>query len=310
VSSALLKLDPDSIIAANNLAADLRSTADGYAALGDPRQGVAVMRRAFAPMKVAERGGSGFILNAMFVRNQLAQRLTDLGDDAAAQPVLAGVGRSLEELTRLAVPGSAVVLFGQCSQDVGREFVALTRGDDAEARAAGERCIARLEPLKPAGPGDGFNRNIYLFYGGWGVSRAELELGDLAAAERHVRAALVARSGWPVGSNSDLRDRAQAQTMLAIALARRGDTATAAREIAPVLELHRRLATLNHDDASQHFEHATALYAAALAEPARRGALLAEAASLLGALPPQLRALRTTRHWQALIDAARNDAQS
>jgi hypothetical protein len=305
VSTALLKLDPDSIIAANNLAADLRSMADGYAALGDPRQAVAIARGSFAPIKVAERGGSGFILNAMFFRNQLAQRLTDLADDAAAQPVLATVGRSLEELTKRAAPGSAVILFGQCSQDVGREFVALTRGDNAEARAAGERCVARLEPLKPDGPGDDFNRNLYLFYGGWGVSRAEVELGDFAAAERHVRAALAARAGWPVGSNSDLRDRAQAQTTLAVALARRGDTAAAAREIAPVLELHRRLAAQNRDDASQHVEHATALYAAALAEPTRREALLAEATSLLGALPPPLRALRTTRHWQALIDAAR-----
>jgi hypothetical protein len=308
VSATLLKLDPDSIIAANNLAADLRNAADANAALGDLRQAVAVARGALAPIKVAERGGPGFILNAMFFRNQLAQRLTDLADDAAAQAVLADVSRSLEELTRSAAPGSAVLLFGRCSQSLGNEFVALIRADNAAASAAGQSCIARLEPLKPAGPADSYSRNIYLFYGGWGVGRAEVELGDFAAAERQVRAALVARSGWPVGSNSDLRDRAQAQTTLAIALARRGDTAAAAREIAPVLELHRRLTTLNHDDASQHFEHATALYAAALAEPTRRGALLAEATSLLAALPPQLRALRSTRHWQALIDAARSDA--
>jgi tetratricopeptide (TPR) repeat protein len=305
VSASLLRLDPDSIIAANNLAADIRSTADAYAALGDPQQGVATMRTAFAPMKVAERGGSSFILNAMFVHNQLAQRLTDMADDAAARPVLADVGRSLEEMTKRAAPGSAVLLFGQCSRDVGSEFVALIRGDNAEARAAGQRCLARLEPLKPTGPTDDFNRNIYLFYGGWGVSRAEVELGDYAAAERHARAALAARTGWPVGNNSDLRDRAQVQTTLAIVLARRGDTAAAAREIAPVVELHRRLATRNRDDATQRFELATALYAAALADPARRAALLTEAASLLASLPPQLRALRSMRHWQTMIDAAR-----
>jgi hypothetical protein len=308
VSATLLKLDPDSIIAANNLAADMRSAADAYAALGDPRTAIATIRGAFAPMKVAERGGPSFILNGMFVRNQLAQRLTDVADDAAAQPVLADASRVLEQLTQRAAPGSATPLFGQCSLDLGHEFVALIRGDHAEARTAGERCLER--PLKPAGPGDAFNRNIYLYYGGWGVSQAEIELGDYAAAERHARAALTARTGWPVGTNSDLRDRAQVQTTLAIVLARRGDTAGAAREIAPVVELERKLAARNHDDATQRVELATALYAAALADPARRGALLAEAASLLGALPPELRTLRTTRLWQKRVDAARSDAAS
>ncbi len=74
--------------------------------------------------------------------------------------------------------------------------------------------------------------------------------------------------------------------------------------IGPVVEFHRGLAAKNHGDRWLPFELAGSLYAQALAEPAKRAALLHEAAALIENLSGQLRPLRDVRLWRERIQKA------
>jgi hypothetical protein len=85
-------------------------------------------------------------------------------------------------------------------------------------------------------------------------------------------------------------------------LARQGKLVDARQAIDPALEYHRRLAALGGDDLTQRFELAQALYAAALAYPDQRRALLAEAARTIDGLPAHMSRLRSValvRGWIA-----------
>ena len=62
--------------------------------------------------------------------------------------------------------------------------------------------------------------------------------------------------------------------------------------------------TRNHGDSWVAVELAGALYAQALADPGRKAALLAEAASLIDGLVPEVRSARDVQRWRARIQSA------
>jgi len=83
----------------------------------------------------------------------------------------------------------------------------------------------------------------------------------------------------------------------------------AARTIGPVLRFYRELAAKNHGDQWLPLELAAALYAEALAEPARSAALLREAGGLIDGLSPELRTVHDVRQWRERIRQAQAGAR-
>ena len=86
-------------------------------------------------------------------------------------------------------------------------------------------------------------------------------------------------------------------------------SAAAAQAIAPVVKFQRELAAKNHGDQWLPLELAGALYAEALSDPARRAALLGEAAALVNGLSPQLRTVYDVRQWRERIRQAQQAAR-
>jgi len=129
-------------------------------------------------------------------------------------------------------------------------------------------------------------------------------LGDYAAAEKSLNEALEARKHWPLSNDNDRREVAEANTMLALALAGEHRSDEARGIIDPIIKFHRDLAARNHGDQQQHVELARTLYAQSVIEPANRAALLREAASLLDSVPAQMQALRSVQLWRARVREA------
>jgi len=82
---------------------------------------------------------------------------------------------------------------------------------------------------------------------------------------------------------------------------RNGHAGEAASTIAPVVKFERELAARNHGDRWQPVELAEALYVQALTVPARRAALLHEAAGLIDGLVPEVRSTHDVRQLRAWI---------
>jgi hypothetical protein len=74
-----------------------------------------------------------------------------------------------------------------------------------------------------------------------------------------------------------------------------------------VVTFQRELSARNHGDQWQPFELACALYAQSLTDKNKSAALLREAAALVDAMPPTLRALHDVRLWRDLIQQTQKE---
>ncbi len=304
VSITLTRLDPGNTVAASNLANDLQVAAQARWQTGKPREAVAYLRASYAQYRATRQSGASFLLNGVFAAALYALRQGEIGDVADARAVLAQSAGDLDVLRRTEPAGSVPVAFGDCLVEYGEAGIALGSDDPAGARRLGQVCIGRMAAVHARGPEEEFWRNVTLFWHGSFVGQAEYQLGNYAAAERSLREALASRSHVPTHNNGDRRDQASVATLLAMSLARNGNSAEAARVIAPVVRFQRELAARNHDDQWQHVELGSALYAEALAEPVKRDALLTEAATLIASVPAEMRQLRSVRLWRERIAEA------
>jgi hypothetical protein len=240
-------------------------------------------------------------INTIWGNAQLSAREADDSDIPHAEANLANATHIAVELKRSEAPGSSIPAMSQCLVEYGRAAVAIWRGDAASARQITQDVVGVMKTLQPKGGLETFYQNICTF-GAFNVhGQAAYLLGDYAGAERAARDALEARARWPVQNDQERRDRAEASIGLALALARQGHAAQAREVIDPVVKLHRELAARNHGDQWQHVELASALYAQALCDPARRATLLHEAAALLDSVPAAMRALHSVRRWHERI---------
>jgi hypothetical protein len=90
----------------------------------------------------------------------------------------------------------------------------------------------------------------------------------------------------------------------ALVLARLGRVVEARPLAAKSLAFERGLHALGTDDQMHKVDLAQALVASAAVDPAQARALLGEAKALLDSLPPEARALRTTRWVQGMTGEA------
>jgi hypothetical protein len=140
-----------------------------------------------------------------------------------------------------------------------------------------------------------------------GLLRVEIESNDLAAAEQQMQWLASVRRELPAVTMEERREQANDEAMSALVLARLGRVDEARPRATKVLAFERELHALGTDDQLHKVDLALALVAAASADPAQAKALLYEARSALDSLPPEARALRTTRWTEGLINqAARN----
>jgi tetratricopeptide (TPR) repeat protein len=303
-AQTLVTLDPKNTISFNNLAAVRMDLGEASWAAGQPRESLEYYQKAIADMRHAEGAGAEFVLNQLFPLSIMAGRQADLGDTAAAETALGSATKFVTGLRSSEAPGSPVPLFGDCNLRIGLEAGALWRGDFAAARRIGAEIVVLMQGIKPNGGYQDFYKSACIFYPDRLKGEAEYLLGDYAAADQTLNQALEARTHWPMNTDDNRREQAEVSTMLSLALLGEHHRDEAQRIIEPIVKYHRELAARNHGDEQQHVELARALYAQALIEPEHRTALLREAASLVDAVPAQMRALRSVRVWSDRIHTA------
>jgi len=304
VSLTLIKLDPNNIVSFSNWSVALNQLGDASWEAGRPRESLEYYRQGLEAVRHAAKGGASFTLNnILFPIATLAVRQADIGDRAAFDATLALGAQDVAHLRQNERNSRILPLFGECLLKYAQSNAALWNGDPATARRAPRECLGSLQGTTPHGATEEFWKTAATFFAIDQTGQAAYILGDSAAAERNMRAALEIHKHWPTQTDFDRRDEARVSTLLAMALAREGHAADAEQVISPVVKFHRELAARNHGDEWQHVEFASALYAQALADKRQRPALLKEAAALISGVPAEMRELHSVRLWRDRIRA-------
>ena len=202
-------------------------------------------------------------------------RNADAGRFDKARAITDEMASHIPALQKNEPKGSLAAPFAEIMTLRAESRIALARGDAGAARDIGTEMIARLQALNADNESDRVSKYAFTFMANDVKAQSELALKEFAAAEASARAALSAKDQWKVDPRTDERMKAAVSTSIALALAGQGKVAEARQVIEPVVEFHRMLAAKNRGDQIQKVEMAAALYAAALADPARRAALLA-----------------------------------
>lgn len=301
---AFLVLDPGNQIAWNNLASSRMTVAFALWNLGQVRDSQAQWQAALAVEPHAK--AAGFISSALAMSaGYLTLQQADAGNREAAAATLAVNGRLIEIASRdLPVDSFARSMlpellryygFPTTGIGFGAYALPLAAGNYAEVRDTARASARRIEQLKPPGPQQELDRDRMLDVAYRTQALASYELEDYAAAEVAINKAQETLSKVPKRTLFEERDAAVEQTLAAMIAARLGKTAEAHEIIEPVLTFHRALyKRAENDSATQRFEFAQALYAAALAGAGQKAAQLTEAAAIVDALPPDMRRLIST----------------
>jgi hypothetical protein len=101
---------------------------------------------------------------------------------------------------------------------------------------------------------------------------------------------------------------AQLTVIESIAMSGLGQGGEARMLAGPVVDWQRARYARNHDSALQRLDYAGALYALALADASQRGRLLDQSVAIIGALPAEMRSLKSTRMWQDRIEGERRNS--
>jgi hypothetical protein len=292
-----LGLDPDNAVAVNNLGVDYENLAAAYWRAGQLRQAAVTYRRAADTFEdliahTTTVGGSNQAESLVWNAECLAQ----IGDLSGLQALAADDARSLT----LRPPSGAAVAVTHYRHSVNpylQALIAEARGDPAAAQRLAAEAAAAVtwedrKALTNTGSGSAALLDAV-------VARTAFRMGDFPAA---VHALDMALATWKLVENDapDDLDLQRFSALRAIALGRAGRTAEAVTAAQAVLAAERRLASLNHTDRLQPYELALALYADALAEPAKAAANLTEATKVMGSLQPQVAALlgpKELRGW-------------
>jgi hypothetical protein len=304
VSLTLLKLDPNNVISMNNLGSARGDVGDSLWGTGRLQEALVKYQQQMQDLARATTGGPTFFMVLTYTSCGLAYRQAQIGDAAAATATLAALAPYRAQLRRGEPPGSMAVAIVDSIGTICDAAVAFERNDMAAARRIAAEAVGQLQTAKPVGDIQIFQTDISRYLGLHILGRANYELKDFTAAEHNERDALKFRQAAGGEGVGDRRDMGEVSTWIAMTLARQGRLAEAARAIAPVVKFQRELAARNHGDRWQPLELAAALYAEALSEPDRSPALLREAATLLDALPAEIRGAYDARQWRARVREA------
>jgi tetratricopeptide (TPR) repeat protein len=303
ISLTLLEFDPGNIVTTNNLSVARTYLGDLLWAAGRVRDALPYYDQGLKNAQEVSSGGANLIVTGYFTLAYTAWRHAQLGDFEAAGAAMDSGKPYLAKLRQIAAPGGIAVRGTDIMSRIVVALVAQQRGDDAAARRIAEESVGEMEQVKVKSGVEGFEKNTALFFGGFVAGSAALTQKDYSAAEQGLRTALAARAQTGNSSQDDKRVLGQLTTWLAIAVARQGRTAEAAKLIAPVVQFERGLTARNHGDAWVPVELAGALYAQALTARAQSPTLLHEAAALVNSLPADMRGMHDQRMLREYIDA-------
>ncbi len=306
VAQTLLRLDPGNIVTINNLAVAESQLWYAYWSAGRLHEAMPFRAKQLEAAQRATAGGATFHINHSAAVAQMVFAQAQLGDAAGARTTLAGALPYLEKLRASEPDGSTAVGIIDASNKVSESYAALERDDLHLAQRIGTEAVQELEAVTPQGGAQKFLKSVILHFGYDNEGENAYLSGDFAAAEHAEAKAAELRRALGVDAMDDRRRLNVVLTWLSMAQARQGHTADAARTITPVVKFERELAAKNRGDQWVALELAGALYAQALAEPARRAALLREASALINGLAPELKPLHDTLQWRARIHEAQS----
>ncbi len=289
----LLELDPENVVALNNLGDTDSNTGNAFLAAGDFQR--AKQYLSLAPESgaraAAHEGNIGFLLNSITFLGALGSMQAQVGDTAGLAQTLERVRAAGARLTKVVPPGTARAVVSEAGSEALQSLSALMQGNAAQSQRLGRAAVALLDAARVEGETDRQIREGILGAAQTILATADLELADYAGAESAAQAALEHRkNSEPPGILSTQRDLNEASAWIAAAQARQGRLAEARALIAPAVKFQRELLSRNKTDVWLHFELARVLYAQACAEPEHRAALLKEAAAQISASSPEVAA--------------------
>lgn len=304
VQQTLVDFDPGNKINHNNLASVNWTLAGTYWSIGAIDDAFEALDSANASLAIAGEGGAGLRLSQNRLLSATVEVLVDAGRLDQAR-VRVGEMEKLVEALRASEPeGSSIPQRAEVRLHMSKARVALAEGDAARAATLTGEAVSIAQRLEVPEGQDTFWRAALRFESNRQKAEFELRRGDYAAAEQSARAAQAARRDFAIEPVTDGRQQADVATLLALALAGQGRIAEAKAVIDPAVKFSRELAARNRGDKLQTLEFATALYAQALTDPARRAALLAESRALLAGLPAPMKSLASVRLWSERVPQA------
>ena len=301
VSLTLLKLDPNSTVSLNNLGVAEGQMAYALWSAGRLHDSIPYHLKQVDAAKRAAGGGVIFALGHVGVTSLAVFREAQLGDQTAGRALVAALAPDVEELRHKQPTGSLVVRIAEGGVKLTEAYLALERDDLPTARRAGTAAVSELEAVTTRDAQQARQKSFWSTFAYDAEGQAAYRMGDFAAAEHSATRAVEERKAAGANATDDRRSLEQDLTWVAMAQARQGHLAEAARTIAPVVKFERELAAKNHGDAWIPFELACALYAEALGSPGRRTELLQEATGLMDGLSPEVRATHDVRLWREWV---------
>jgi tetratricopeptide (TPR) repeat protein len=289
------RLDAGNAIAWNNLA-NSQSTIGFYSeAIGGVSEALASYRLA---LKAVPRGNPGLASNFVFLGGRLSMLEADAGIRAEGVPEY----RKLADLGLNAVPKGSYqhAFLTQVTRYFDRQ-VLLFSGRYAEARDAAREQLPRLEALKPANENEERNNLRGLVTAHFDLGWTAYILGDLPGAATHLARSVAYREKLPMNAPSDKRQIADTRTFQALALARIGHAAESVALAEAQARIFRAALAEGSEDMTHRTALARALLAIAIASPERSRAALAEAATVLGPIPAEMKRLRSVAQLQGWI---------
>ena len=301
---AILRLDPKNVDMRNNLGLAITDVCVPLWAHGRLREALGWCQQALdAWVGVSKRLSGGFVVQVRYVAARTARWQAVAGDLAGALRTGATANRLSASWSPHKPPTDGGWFAISLDEQAVAAEVSYERGDFAAASHVAQAAIQRLMGAKVDSAGTLARAHLlYAFSRVYG--RAEYQLGHFAAAAGAARLALdQAKIIAPFASSvlASKRDRARISTLLAMALARQGKRPQAAQVIGPVLTFEEGLLRRNHGDVWVPYDLARALYARSLCDPLGRARLRARAATLLGQLPPALKALHDVRRLRQSV---------
>jgi tetratricopeptide (TPR) repeat protein len=288
-----VRLDPGNTIAWNNLGVVRVNRNDTLQAMGRMTEAADNLR---AGVNASANAPASTMVR--WTRSGLAGRLAfleaDRGNRKEAEEALA-VNRQLKEWLVANTPkGSFMNTLHGPENDLWRVGVTGQLGDYQRSLELGRVVAPNIERLQADDEEQRRWKDLFTRAANRPMSLSAYMLKDYPTAERHMARVLETRKRVPARTLGEKREVAYDQAWMTLILARLDRKTEAQQLIAPALKLQRELTPRNKDDPSQRLELALALYSASavgLGEPA---AQLAEAAALIGRLPPEMRQLRST----------------
>jgi hypothetical protein len=310
ISTAILRLDLNSFVAANNLGVAHQTEGDALWAAGRLEESLPYYRKQFDDFRKATAGGSNQTLLFIYQMTVAESPEARFGNFAAAESSVAATAPYVQKLHATEPADSIIPGLADAMTKSSEADIAFERDDPATAGRLSSEAVALARAVKPQKGFQEIQTYVTLYIASDIAGRAEYLQGDFAAAESAERLAVESRKKYLTDAVGDRRDVAIKSTWLAMALARGDKLAEAAQVIAPVVQFERELAAKNHGDQWVPVELADALYAEALADKKQSAALLSEAARLLDGTAAAVRDTHDVRVWRKWIREAQQPRQS